>query len=119
MQTNLNTGVSGSTGAQRPQNEWDKIAESSQFKQMIAKKKAFLVPATIFYLVYYFTLPILAGYYKPLMAAKVTQSINFGYVFAVSQFLMAWGLAYLYMKKANQFDETAAEMRMQMKGVKK
>ncbi|WP_018131714.1 DUF485 domain-containing protein [Effusibacillus pohliae] len=116
METQLNPSVSAVNIDGRPENEWDIIAESPQFKAMIRKKKAFLVPATVFFLVYYFALPVLAGYFKPLMAVKVTDSINFGYLFALSEFVMAWVLAHLYMKKANQFDDTASEMRNNMKG---
>lgn len=115
MQANLGDGVNAYTRIEdRPQSEWDTLAETKQFKEMIQKKKAFLVPATIFFFVYYFTLPVLAGYFKPIMAAKVTESINFGYVFALSQFVMAWILAYVYTRKANQFDKTASEMRQRI-----
>lgn len=115
MQTNLSSGVNAFAGGAGARNEWDRIAESPQFKQMISRKKAFLVPATIFFLVYYFALPVLAGYAKSLMAFKVTDSMNFGYAFALSEFVMAWALAHVYLKKANQFDDTASEMRKNMK----
>ncbi|GAX91566.1 DUF485 domain-containing protein [Effusibacillus lacus] len=116
MQANLNSDVSASAKGARPQTEWEKIAESAQFQQLVRKKRAFLIPATIFFIVYYFALPILAGYAKPLMATKITDSINFGYLFALSQFVMAWALAHLYAKKADEFDHTASEMRKNMRG---
>lgn len=118
MESNLhsNVVVDYSNRSVHPENEWDKIAESSQFQTLIQKKKAFLIPATLFFLIYYFALPFLAGYFKPLMAAKVTESINFGYVFALSQFVMAWVLAHFYLKMASQYDDTASEIRKQMKG---
>lgn len=92
------------------QNEWDEIAESSQFQTLIKEKKAFLIPTTIFFMVYYFALPIMAGYSKTLMIKKVPLFVNFGYLFAVSQFIMAWVLAYYYMKKAERFDDLISEI---------
>ena len=42
--------------------EWDRIANSRKFKDLMATKKIFIVPAFIFFIVYYFALPILVGY---------------------------------------------------------
>ena len=41
--------------------EWDSIANSRQFKDLMATKKIFIVPAFIFFVVYYFALPVLVG----------------------------------------------------------
>ena len=96
--------------------EWEEIAESSQFQSLIKEKKAFLIPTTIFIMVYYFALPIMAGYFKPLMTKDVPVFVNFGYLFAVSQFIMAWILAFFYMKKADRFDERISKIYENRKG---
>jgi uncharacterized membrane protein (DUF485 family) len=38
---------------------------------------------------------------------KVWGAINVGLVFALSQFLVAWGIAWYYARKASQFDAMA------------
>ena len=44
------------------QSEWDRIAASEEFKDLMATKKIFIVPAFVFFVVYYFALPVLVGY---------------------------------------------------------
>ena len=51
--------------------EWDKIATSQQFKDLMATKKIFIVPAFVFFVVYYFALPVLVGYAPHFMATQV------------------------------------------------
>src|ERR1700689_3125490 len=90
--------------------EWDRIAESSEFKDLMATKKMFVVPAFIFFLVYYFALPVLVGYAPQFMATKVFWNVNLAYLFALSQFFMAWTIAYLYVKAAGDFDKLSKDI---------
>ena len=90
--------------------EWDRIAATQQFKDLMATKKIFIVPAFIFFVVYYFTLPILVGYAPAFMATKVIGNVNIAYLFALSQFFMAWIIAGLYVKAANDFDRLSKDI---------
>jgi uncharacterized membrane protein (DUF485 family) len=63
-----------------------------------------------FSVIYYFALPIGAAYLTNLFAWKVWGPINFGLVFALSEFIVAWGIAWYYAKKATEFDALAAEI---------
>ena len=92
------------------QPDWDKIAESQSFKDLMATKKVFIVPAVIFFLVYYFALPVLVGYAPAFMATKVVGNVNIAYLFALSQFFVAWIIAYLYVKAAGDFDKLARDI---------
>jgi len=83
---------------------WDRVAASSEFKSLIARKKRFIAPAFVFFLVYYFLLPILVGYAPEFMAQKVWGNVNLAYLFALSQFFMAWIIAGLYVRAGNDFD---------------
>jgi len=89
---------------------WERVAAMAEFKALLAAKLKFIVPATIFFLVYYFALPILVGYAPHLMETKVLGVVNLAYVFALSQFFMAWILAALYLRAAGRFDEMAKEV---------
>jgi uncharacterized membrane protein (DUF485 family) len=40
--------------------EWVRVERTSAFKELARKKKAFIVPATIFFFVFYFGLPVLS-----------------------------------------------------------
>jgi uncharacterized membrane protein (DUF485 family) len=90
--------------------EWDRIADSTEFKDLMAIKKVFIIPAFVFFLVYYFLLPVLVGYAPQFMATKVIGIVNLAYLFALSQFFMAWTVAWLYVKAAGDFDKLAKDI---------
>ncbi len=95
---------------QRAQADWQKIADSPEFKALIKAKARFIVPATVFFLVYYFALPYLVGYHTAFMQRKVWGEMNLAYAFALSQFLMAWVLAAIYVMVATGWDRKAADV---------
>ncbi len=90
--------------------DWEQIANTDDFKTLIATKRKFIVPAVIFFIVYYFALPVLVGYAPELMQTKVFGVVNLAYLFALSQFFMAWILAAIYVKKAGKFDALAQKI---------
>jgi uncharacterized membrane protein (DUF485 family) len=89
---------------------WDGIANSREFQDLMATKKTFIVPAFIFFVVYYFALPVLVGYAPQFMSTKVIGQVNLAYLFALSQFFVAWIIAGLYVKAANNFDRLAKDI---------
>ncbi|HEY6372556.1 MAG TPA: DUF485 domain-containing protein [Candidatus Sulfotelmatobacter sp.] len=95
---------------QAPQSTWDKIATSKEFQDLMATKRTFIVPAFIFFVVYYFALPVLVGYAPQFMSTKVIGNLNLAYLFALSQFFVAWIIAALYVKAANKFDRLAKDI---------
>ena len=84
--------------------EWRRVTQTPEFKAMLRAKLRFIVPATLFFVVYYFALPVLVGYAPALMARKVFGVVNIAYLFALSQFFMAWIIAALYLRAASRFD---------------
>jgi uncharacterized membrane protein (DUF485 family) len=95
---------------QASKSTWDEIAESKPFQDLMATKKAFIVPAFIFFVVYYFALPVLVGYAPAFMSTKVIGPVNLAYLFALSQFFVAWIIAGLYVRAANGFDRLAKDI---------
>ncbi len=89
--------------------EWNQIAESQEFQDLMATKKTFIIPAFIFFVVYYFALPVLVGYAPAFMSTKV-MGVNLAYLFALSQFFVAWVIAGLYVRVANEFDRLAKDI---------
>jgi uncharacterized membrane protein (DUF485 family) len=98
------------------QAEWQRLENDPEFKQLIEEKKRFIVPATIFFIVYYFSLPILVGYFPDFMDTKVFGKINLAYLFALSQFAMTWILTYLYARRAKEFDVLAQHVADKARG---
>lgn len=96
---------------------WDTIAESQEFKDLMATKKIFIVPAFIFFVVYYFALPVLVGYAPGFMSTRVGW-VNLAYLFALSQFFVAWIIAGLYVRAANDFDRLSKDIVEKAVGAK-
>ena len=89
---------------------WEAIASSERFRNLLRAKRRFIVPAMIFFIAYYFALPVLIGYARPFMEKRVWGAVNLAYIFALSQFFMAWGVAALYVRAAAKFDKMAREV---------
>ena len=90
--------------------DWDIVAGNPEFKDLMVAKARFIVPATVFFIAYYFALPILVGYAPDLMATPVIGPVNLAYLFALSQFFVAWIIAWLYVRAAERFDRMAASV---------
>ena len=89
---------------------WEAIAASERFKELLRAKRRFVIPAMVVFIIYYFALPVLVGYARPLMEKRVFGPVNLAYLFALSQFFMAWIIAALYVRAANRFDRQAREI---------
>lgn len=88
--------------------DWNAIAADPQFQDLLSAKARFIIFATIFFVAYYFTLPVLVGWFPKFMDQNVIGKVNLAYLFALSQFFMAWILAFLYVAAAAGWDRQAA-----------
>lgn len=98
--------------------DWIAAERSPEFRELEKRKKAFIIPATVFFLVWYFGFIILAGYAPDFMGEEfLTDGFTVGYVLALSQFVMTWVLGAVYVRKATRdFDplaERAARVALQ------
>ncbi|HET9697173.1 MAG TPA: DUF485 domain-containing protein [Terriglobales bacterium] len=86
-----------------PEDVWEHVAAMDEFKLLLIAKSEFVIPAVITFVVYYFLLPISVGYFPQLMDKRVGP-VNLAYLFALSQFFVAWTIAALYVRGARKFD---------------
>ena len=86
---------------------WARLESDPEFRALVAAKRRFILPATIFFIVYYFALPVLVGYFPGMMGRDVVGNVNVAYLFALSQFFMAWVLMAMYVRRARAFDAQA------------
>ena len=89
---------------------WSAIEADSRFKALHRRKSTFLWGLMAFSVVYYFALPLGAAYMTDLFKVKVWGPINVGLLFALSEFIVAWGIAFVYSRKAAEFDAMADEI---------
>ncbi len=97
--------------AEMTQMDWKAVVADPRFHALHRKKMAFLWGLMVFSVVYYFLLPIGAAYFQDLFKIKVFGPVNVGILFAMSEFVVAWGIAFYYAHKANaEFDTEAAQI---------
>jgi uncharacterized membrane protein (DUF485 family) len=78
------------------------VGKDPEMVELEHRHQRFVWPVTIFFLVYYLSLPILAGVAPDL--------------FALSQFLMAFVVAWLYARwAANRMDPLATDLREKLR----
>ena len=91
--------------------DWKAIVADPRFQELHRKKTFFLWGLMVFSVVFYFLLPIGAAYFQDLFRIKVWGPVNVGILFALSEFIVAWGIAFIYSRRANtEFDSMAAEI---------
>jgi uncharacterized membrane protein (DUF485 family) len=104
--------ASSAAGPEAGTDSWEGLEHTGEFKRLVAARVRFILPATIFFLAYYFALPLANGLAPEFMRTRVIGNINLAYLFALSEFFMAWILAWLYIRRANNvFDRLADEVR--------
>jgi uncharacterized membrane protein (DUF485 family) len=90
---------------------WAAIDADPRFQELHHKKSRFLWALMIFSIVYYFLLPVGAAYFTDLFKVKVWGPVNVGILFALSEFVVAWLIAYYYARTASRrFDPMAEEI---------
>jgi uncharacterized membrane protein (DUF485 family) len=90
--------------------DFHRVAQEPGFRSLLASKRRFIIPATICFVVYYFALIVLVGYEPDLMSTPVLGPVNLAYLFALSQFLVAWLLAGIYVRVASKWDERGKDV---------
>ncbi len=89
--------------------DWKAVVADPRFQALHRKKTVFLWGLMVFSVVLYFLLPIGAAYFQELFKVKVYGPVNLGLLFALTEFIVAWAIAFVYSRKANaEFDSEAA-----------
>jgi uncharacterized membrane protein (DUF485 family) len=97
-------------GAQEPapRIDWEAIEGSPEFRELMAKRRSFVVPGTVFFLSYFMAFILLCGYAPDFMAESVYQGLTVGYCLALTQFVMVAVLGLWYLRKSDrEFDPLA------------
>ena len=97
--------------------DWVAAERSPELRELVERRRRFVVPATIGFLTWYLGFIVLAGYAPDFMGESVYEGLTVGYVLALTQFVMVWVLGWLYLRQADRvFDplaERAAEVALQ------
>ena len=92
----------------RPDVDWEKIERSPEFQELVHRRRAFVIPCTIFFLTWYMGFIVLCAYAPDFMGESVYEDLTVGYCLALTQFLMVMVLGLWYLRKSdNEFDPLA------------
>lgn len=89
--------------------DWEAVEQSPEFRELIAARRRFVLPATIFFLAWYFGFVLLAGYAPDFMARSVYEGLTVGYCLALTQFVMVGVLGIMYLRRAERAYDPLAE----------
>jgi uncharacterized membrane protein (DUF485 family) len=88
--------------------DWEAIERSPEFQELVKKRKAFVLPGTIFFLAWYMGFILLVAYAEDFMSRRVYEGLTVGYCLALTQFVMVLVLGVMYLRKADhEFDPLA------------
>jgi uncharacterized membrane protein (DUF485 family) len=90
--------------------DWDALADDPEFLALQRARRRFVIPATVFFLVFYLALPVSVAVAPHLMGRPVLGSLSLAFAFGLAQFVVAWLLATLYIVAAKSFDTTATHI---------
>lgn len=96
--------------------DWDAIAGDPEFRALLARKRRFIIPTTIFFFAYYLALPILVGFVPQFMSRPVLGPLTIAFVFALSQFVVAWLLMIIYLRRSKSFDDAEGRIAARIHG---
>lgn len=86
------------------------ITRMTTFQELVRSRRAFIIPAASFFLVFYFALPVLIAF-TSVLDAKVIGAVSLAYVYAFALFAMTLVLSHLYLSKAKRWDELVEQTK--------
>ena len=92
-----------------PRVDWEAVEQSPEFRELVAARRRFVLPATIFFLSWYIGFILLAGYAPDFMARSVYEGLTVGYCLALTQFVMVVALGLMYLRRSERVYDPLAE----------
>jgi len=87
-----------------------RIAGSKQFKDLLAVKRMFIIPALSFFLLTFVGFVVLVAYAPKLASMRLIGTVNVAYLFALLQFVLGWTIAGLYLMASEKFDRLTKDI---------
>jgi uncharacterized membrane protein (DUF485 family) len=81
--------------------DWAALAKIPKFVELHSRRRSFLLTLWCFGSLFFYLLPICAGYFPELMGTRILGRLNFGYFFCLFQFVVIWGIALCYARRSD------------------
>jgi uncharacterized membrane protein (DUF485 family) len=87
--------------------DWTALARSREFRELMARRRRFLVAGTVFYCAYFVAFLCLLGFAPDTMSESVLGSVSLALVLGMSLIVLAFVMAYLHARKGDEWDRMA------------
>lgn len=95
--------------------DWAAIRRDPRFRLLQRRKARFLAFLMLAALLWFFALPLGAAFHPGFFRLPVSGAVNVGILLALSEFVMVWLIAALYLRRANrEFDRLAAAINAEI-----
>jgi|SRR5215213_3934154 len=84
--------------------QWQDVERSPELRELVRRRRAFLVPITVFWAGCFITYLLLAAFAPELMGERVL-GVTLGFVLSLAQILMTWLVTFLYVRRADRVFE--------------
>jgi uncharacterized membrane protein (DUF485 family) len=88
---------------------WEELYKSKEYSNLAKARQRFIIPALIFFSLYFVSLLVLQGYFPTFSSTKVIGSLNISYLYAVSQLPVAWILCFCYIRYSQKVLDSLVE----------
>jgi uncharacterized membrane protein (DUF485 family) len=92
--------------------DWNALANDPEFIALVRARRRFVIPSTIFFLLFYLALPVGIVVAPAFMARPVYGPLTLAYAYGIAQFVMAWVLLAVYQHEASTFDARAQALAL-------
>lgn len=82
--------------------DWSAIEDSPEFQELVRRRRAFLVPATIAFLGVFLTYLVLAAFAPGVMGTQIADGLPLAWLAAMAQVLLTWIVAWAYLRHADR-----------------
>jgi len=87
--------------------DWSAIARSPQFRELVERRRRFVVAGTLFYTLYFVVYLALLGFAPDLMAKEVIGSISLALLGGLSVCALTPIMGVLYVRRADELEREA------------
>ncbi|HWT23265.1 MAG TPA: DUF485 domain-containing protein [Solirubrobacteraceae bacterium] len=90
------------TGSPGTAFDWRGIESSPEFRELVASKRRFIVPAAVAVFAIFLGYLLLATFAEGFMGSEIVDGLPVAWALAVSQVVMTWVVTWLYLRKADR-----------------
>ena len=96
---------------------YEQLRAAPEFAELRKRYAAFVVPATLVFIIWYFLYVVLSNWAPGFMGTQVAGNINVALVFGLLQFVTTFGIAWLYARYMTRaVDPLARELEARFSG---